>query len=202
MDDGSAFLVSMQPLAEALGRRYAPVDPAERDDLIQFALYELHLAQQKVGALRKPYAFGRMVLQHAMMSMVRRAAKQRETPLDDIMLPDVTKALPAVQSSADEDIALQDYFTALERTHGTLARSIAENLCSPRDERVCRFLVEDTVTRAVRAQRAGIRPRGLRRIRVTRHKVRVALGVDKGNWARQMRVIKGFTRDWLATAAA
>lgn len=106
----------------------------------------------------------------------------------------------------DELFALPDYFMALERACGPLARRMVENLLMPSGDCAARILAEvqaktETQQRHARRGRAARRhqPRGVKReIRISHRVVRDAMGLSASEWTRTMVHVRTFTRAWLS----
>lgn len=101
---------------------------------------------------------------------------------------------------------LEDYFEALERNCGRLARDIVVNLISPCGECSKKILAEverkrrrQHCLRSASVEARRKQPRGVQNeIRLSQRVVRNALGLTPSEWNRNMTRIKDFTRTWLA----
>lgn len=95
-------------------------------------------------------------------------------------------------------LELDDYFRALERAHGPLARRVAENLVAPRERVVCETILRDAAMRQHLGRRGGGRDQP---IRITSRHVRQAFGLSPRQWRYVVHDIRSFTTRWLTEAA-
>lgn len=207
------------PLARDLAHRRAHI-PDDVDDLIQTAMFWYHRATQRpIGKkhVSNPWALARTILDGAMRYYYNPGRKGNhgkwnkywmlvygvslsETPEDTSTGPVRTPA--ALTTGLDGRLAdlgtqadlleLNDYFRALERRCGVIARVVAQHLVSP---------TGPVAARAVeRARAAG--PQSNRKALVTPQDIRTALGLPWSRWNREMTAIRTFTREWLAQESA
>lgn len=202
---GCLSLADVTPLAKSLARRTARVD-SDEDDLVQVALFSYHEAttQTYVNAapMENPHAFARTVLHRAMQRYYARPlATDDACDLDDAGALDGTSARQA------DLLDFDDYFAALERTHGPTARAVAENLLAPSGKCAGHILAAATERAAVRANLSATQrrhgPRGCtRRVRLSADNVRRGLGLSPTVWHKTLAAVRTFTRTWLAADGA
>jgi hypothetical protein len=109
-------------------------------------------------------------------------------------------------SGEQQELLLEQYFTALERACGAQARRVAENLVSPTDPECCRHILDEVNRKRQRqlacdrekSRRRKTPPRGAKRhIRLSQRLVREALGLSKSQWMQQLSAVRQFTRQWV-----
>jgi len=198
-----SWLIQMQPLARNLARRYA-LSPDEEDDLVQEAMWSLYceLKRTDLSRMRKPHAFARAVMRHAVLSAVRRNYRcaEREVVVSDLSPRAVTGALADRRDNevvALNAVTLENYLVALEGCCGVLARKIVTNLLAPTSPEVCTFIIREAERKRRRSIRTGAHLRGIKRLRISRCQVRMALGLRGQQWSKQLRAIRAFTAQWL-----
>lgn len=111
----------------------------------------------------------------------------------------------AQDGTQEELFELEDYFAALERSCGKLARDMVTNLVSP-TERCGKEILDAAARKQLKQQQLKSasqearrhQPRGVQHeIRLSQRVVRSALGISASEWNRNMTKIKAFTRSWL-----
>ncbi len=228
-------LEQVTTLAVALAQREAH-RPDDVDDLVQVGLFAYHRARQrhvrKGLTVRKPWALVRTTLQRAMWGCYTGKGRQLQSMFlalpsgdragdrqlealvqNDLDIRPVKFDLPTADlrghvGGQSELFEFEDFFTALTRECGPLARKIVENLILPDD--VCSVHIMGEVRTKERAQaqcrRKGVadrrkQPRGVKqRIRITPRLIRESLGLTTAQWSREMNRIREFARVWMRRA--
>lgn len=111
---------------------------------------------------------------------------------------DLLTQFAAADGRQTDLLEMNDYLDALERTCGSRARLIAENLMAPMGECAQRILIEIQQKRMV--QQRGY-SHSQPRVRISQRAVREALALDKQTWNTELKRVRGFTRDWLSKSA-
>jgi len=188
------------PIARSLARRVARLE-ADEEALIQVALFSYHKATTKpytdAAPMDRPYAFARTVLYRAM-----RRYYARPTAMDDASSIEEDDVLDLSAARQADLLDFDDYFDALERAHGAVARQVAENLLAPSGACAGNILNSASNRAAKRAalpKREQIHaPRGCtRRVRLSADGVRQGLGLSAVTWNRTLADVREFTRAWL-----
>lgn len=195
-------LTDVIPLAKSLARGVAR-NPSDVDDLVQVALFAFHTATRRVEErgieIQKPYAHARAVMQRAMWGFY----SSPEPDMEELSSAESRGICGSVQADIFE--GLEEYFEALERECGAVARLMVENLLSPTGECCQRLLHSVGQKRLIQDQcnaigwpaRAHL-PRGARRrVRISNPDVRKGLGLSSSEWSRHMARIREFTKEWL-----
>jgi DNA-directed RNA polymerase specialized sigma subunit len=206
-------LTEILPLAKSLARKEAH-RPDDVDDLYQEALFAYHKAEQRhllSGILvEKPWSLARTTMQRAIRGYYwqQREWKGRDEFATAISLDQEGPPPQAAACTLEEKLALNDYFTALEKIMGAKARHIAENLLMPQGD--CATLLKCTADDKQEQQalfqskyRGALRhqPRGVKNeIRITHRAVREALKIPLPEWTRTLESIRDFTRFWFPVA--
>lgn len=193
------------------------------------ALFALHKANLKIAEVDNPFAHARTVMQRAMWGHYSGMSIQFDERNFEELWPEGsdlsgsdldyyyrTRGLDLAafagldgrprDGTQAELFELEDYFVALERECGSVAKTIVVNLISPcgqcgkriLDEAKRKQLMQHRLKSASRAARRS-QPRGVQNeIRLSQRVVRNALGLSASEWNRNMTKIKEFTRSWLA----
>ncbi len=186
-------------LAVSLAHRIAHQE-ADVDDLVQEGLLSLHRMLRKHPRPNKPFAFARTLMQRSMLIYYSggwrySGARHREDLSFTAAPPDRTTHDP--RRRWDNDLDLDAYLTALETTHGALARLVADNLLAPQDEDYCQLLHE-TAQHKTRLKKKGKNTRGANHIRPSHCQLRKALHLTRTEWHRTLHAIRQFTATYLA----
>jgi hypothetical protein len=205
----------LQPLALSLARRIAR-NPDDVDDLMQEGLFAYHRARRLRSAAYletapNPWAMARRIMRCAMLRVAYARTPPAGTTLVSLDATPEDGGAPAWASDGgaavgrqSDLLALEEFFAALERRHGALARRVAENLVEPRDPECCRRLLAAAERkRRLRARRVRLGTEGpLPRVRMSPRAVREALGVAEPQWRQTLTQVRAFTRDWVAAAVS
>ena len=180
-------------IANALARAHAYC-PADVDDLKQEALWGYCQALKRTPHPHSPFAFARTIMQRAMITYYHkhRWHADHET---------LSAATPAADNdSVDNRLVLGQYLEALESGCGHTARRIAENLITPTDPDVCRFIIAEMTTTQQQLKRTpqGYAFKEVKQIRISKRQLRQALGVTRSQWTRTLKEVRTFTRSWMA----
>jgi hypothetical protein len=216
------------PLAQSLARKEAH-RPDDVDDLVQIGLFAYHKAELRHRKLRlpvdKPMSLARTTLQRAIRGYYwqLREWQTRGEPNKDIGLEQVGLAhdiefMVARQPMLAVDInggdynggqaellEFDDYFNALEKKCGRVAREVVENLLMPSGECAGKILLEVWTKQAGQKEFSGksrrarrSQPRGVKKeIRISHRLVRDAMQIPPTEWVRTMERIREFTRNWI-----
>lgn len=190
-------LEDVRPLASVLAARLASGRAHELDDLVQVGLIAYHrdaarLQWRFTGG--RPWALARTILQRAMW---KHLSRQRRDPVTQavahIGADQAASPVDALAAPAPDDAGLHDYYDAVERTLGPLARTIAENLVAPRGTCADRIWA---IEQRKRRRRKHYDPHGPR-FRLSQELVRQALGIGPREWVRQLAAVRRVTVTWL-----
>lgn len=208
-------LEAVVPLARQLAAKEAHW-PEDADDLVQVGLWAYHQAlrshQRRQKVVTHPRTLARTILLRAMRGYANHP-RQREfdrafrfhpqrpdvavTNQPTLHLQEPQVRVPGVAAERQLDLlALGDYYQALERACGPLARTVAENLVEPSHPDIWAYVQQSRKKR----RQEGRRGTGKYHVQVTRRAVREGLGLRRSEWHRLLIRIRTFTTEWLRTA--
>ncbi len=176
----------LRVLAASLARNLAR-QPADIDDLMQEGLWSAYRCLARTKDPKKPFALARTVMQRAMITYYaggwrRSGARYRE----HIPLPAGADGSHNPVDGWNGALDLRQYLHELEQEFGITARQMAENLITPRHPVYCQLLHD-------KARRTN------RTIRPSNKQLRQSLKLTRKQWKNTLRVVRVFTRTWLAT---
>jgi hypothetical protein len=178
-------------LAQSLARNMCH-EEGDVDDLIQEALRNCYRDFKQVPRPHKPFAFARTTMWRGMFDYYNNN-KQRQRAREQ-SLEAQGMEFPAPRDEEQElldRLEIEQYLTALEKTHGLLARRVAENLLAPTDPAFCQFILDEVAAK----ERANHKSSG--RVRISKRQLREAFELRPDEWQQIMTTIRTFTRTWL-----
>ncbi|KKL45090.1 hypothetical protein LCGC14_2359130, partial [marine sediment metagenome] len=120
----------------------------DTEDLIQEGLSWAHKGFQQTPSPRKPYAFARTIMQWGMRSYYNKHDTKTRYGVTEESLVETSAFHAAchvnIETELEERLVLEQYYSALECTHGHMARRIAENLVTPSDKDLCVYVIEES----------------------------------------------------------
>lgn len=197
----------LQKFAYSLARRIAHIE-ADIDDLVQEALWALHLQTKKTRIIpRKPWAFAKTVMLRHMYiyytgQWTHSGARHNQMPT--VSLEDTIPLTCNPWEQVDTAIDLERFLKSLEAICGRTARQIAENLIQPSDRPYCSKLIANA-RRKTREHENGAAVRGFKQIRLRVSPMmvlRTRLGLSQKQWYRIVGDIRRFTETYPARGEA
>lgn len=189
-------LETVIPLAQKLAAREARTS-SDADDLVQVALFAYHRAAERYVARRirldRPWAFAKTTMVRAMRLYYQQQGwydMLASESVDDMHIS------TAGQHHHDGFDALHEYFAAVERECGTLARDIAAQLVAPHGDTAGAILKTAAHKRRGRSAVRGVKFT----LRISQRAIRDAMGIPPKRWQRELASLREFTRTWLAAA--
>ncbi len=193
-------VAELTSLARALACNAARQD-ADIDDLTQEALWSARRRLRKTPVPRNAFALARTVMQRAIITYYAGGWRgtgvryRQDFPLTEAP-PDKTMLDP--QGQWDDKIDLDGFLNGLETKHGSLARTVAENLVTPQDPAYCQLL-RKTATRKTALHRRGARTHAVKHIKPSHKQLRTAFNLSRIEWHAILLKVRQFAAVWLIT---
>ncbi len=193
-------LTELTRLAHALAYKTAR-QQADVDDLVQEGLWSARRMLLRIRNPNKPYALCRTIMQRAMITYY--AGGWRGTGVRYRQDYPLTAAPPSrttldPQDRLDNKIDMEGYFSGLQSECGALARTIAENLITPKEPVYIQQLREAAEHKAkVLRRRSGV-VQNVKRLRPSHKQLRMALDLERPAWQEVLKRIRHYTARWLA----